>query len=134
MTDPLLDEVRRFYDENHEGLERSRLARRYFYSYLTRVLQVRIPPGLRILDVGCGSGQLLSALQPSHGVGIDVSARAVAHARKLHAGTHLLRYAGLYYGGEAPIPGRPRHLDLRAGLQLTVALAAMVLFYPPSRG
>jgi hypothetical protein len=52
----------------------------------------------------------------------------------IHAGTHLLRYAGLYYGGEAPIPGRPRHLDLRAGLQLTVALAAMVLFYPPSRG
>ena len=74
-SDPILDAVRRFYEENHEGIERARRARRYFYGYLTRALRARIPPGQRVLDIGCGSGHLLAALEPSHGVGIDLSGR-----------------------------------------------------------
>ena len=74
------DEVRRFYETHHDGIERSRRNRRYFYDYLTRVLRTRIPPGQRILDIGCGSGHLLAALEPSSGVGIDLSAPAVAAA------------------------------------------------------
>lgn len=94
MTDPILEEVRRFYEDHHEGIERARVARRYFYSYLTRLLRVRVPPGLRLLDLGCGSGHLLAALGPSHGVGIDLSAKAVANARRLHVGEHLHFFEG----------------------------------------
>jgi SAM-dependent methyltransferase len=89
LNDPILAEVRRFYEEHHDSLERARHARRYFYSYLTRALQARIPAGQRVLDIGCGSGQLLAALEPSRGVGIDVSARAVSAARSQHAGGNL---------------------------------------------
>jgi SAM-dependent methyltransferase len=80
--DRILEAVRRFYDENHEGIERARHARRYYYGWLTRALRARIPSGQRVLDVGCGSGHLLSALEPSYGVGIDVSPRAIAAARE----------------------------------------------------
>jgi SAM-dependent methyltransferase len=79
--DEFARDVRRFYEEHHDGIERARRARRYFYDYLTRVLQTRIPAGQAILDLGCGSGHLLSALRPSRGVGIDLSAPAVAAAR-----------------------------------------------------
>jgi len=48
----------------------------------------------------------------------------------VHGGTHVLRYFGFYYGGETRIPTRPRDLELRDGLQLVVALAAMIVFYP----
>ncbi|HYU43506.1 MAG TPA: hypothetical protein VEQ84_15260, partial [Vicinamibacteria bacterium] len=54
--DPLVEEVQRFYEEHHDGIERARRARRYFYSYLTRVLQTRVSPGQAVLDIGCGSG------------------------------------------------------------------------------
>jgi len=83
------DEVKRFYETHHEGIEKSRGARRYFYRYLTRVLRSRIPAGQRILDVGCGSGHLLAALEPSAGVGVDLSSPAVAAARERYGGGAL---------------------------------------------
>jgi len=92
--DPILEEVRRFYEDNHEGLERARAARAYFYGYLTRALAARIPPGQRVLDIGGGAGHLLAALQPSRGVGIDVSSKAVAAARRAHVGANLHFFEG----------------------------------------
>jgi SAM-dependent methyltransferase len=94
VNDPLLEEVRRFYEDHHEGIARARVARRYYYDALTRLLQVRVPPGARVLDVGCGAGHALAALEPSFGVGIDVSARAVAEARRRHAGKPLHFFEG----------------------------------------
>jgi SAM-dependent methyltransferase len=78
--DPILDEVRRFYESHHDGIERSRRRHRYYYGSLQRILRVRVPEGLRVLDLGCGAGHLLAALRPSHGVGVDVSAPAVREA------------------------------------------------------
>jgi SAM-dependent methyltransferase len=94
VRDPILEEVRRFYDENHEGLERARKARRYYYTALAHAVSARVPPLSRVLDIGCGAGHLLAELRPSHGVGIDISARAVAAARKLHAGENLHFFEG----------------------------------------
>src|SRR5688572_29466938 len=43
-----------------------------------------IPPGARVLEIGCGRGDLLAALKPSRGVGVDVSTRMVDAARDRH--------------------------------------------------
>ena len=83
-TDPILDEVRRFYEGHHADIEKSRRRHGYYYRYLERVLRVRIPEGLRVLDLGCGTGDLLAALKPSYGVGVDVSAPAIEAARQRH--------------------------------------------------
>jgi len=89
VRDPILEEVRHFYDEHHEGIEKARHSRRYFYDSLTRVIQSRIPRGQRVLDLGCGSGHLLAALEPSFGAGVDVSGAAIAAARRNHTGKNL---------------------------------------------
>jgi SAM-dependent methyltransferase len=93
-ADPITDGVRRFYEDNHEGIQKARRNRRYFYNYLSRVLRARIPAGQRVLDLGCGAGHLLAALEPSQGVGIDLSAPAVAEARRLHPGLTFLQGDG----------------------------------------
>jgi SAM-dependent methyltransferase len=43
-----------------------------------------IPPGKRVLELGCGRGDLLAALQPSYGVGVDFAPRTIARANELH--------------------------------------------------
>jgi SAM-dependent methyltransferase len=83
------DEVRSFYESHHADVARSRKARSYYYDYVARVLKARIAPGQRVLEIGCGSGDLLAAVAPSFGVGIDLSARAVATARARHPSLHF---------------------------------------------
>ena len=43
-----------------------------------------VPRGSRVLELGCGDGALLAALQPTWGVGVDFSDTALAAARCAH--------------------------------------------------
>jgi hypothetical protein len=72
---------------------------------------------------------LLCAVDPVRRVVVLWAAIALYAA---HGATHVLRYLGYYYGGETRISTRPRRLELRNALQLVVALAGMLLFYPPA--
>ncbi len=53
----------------------------HFHDEDRRTMRFLIPPGLKVLDLGCGNGDLLAALEPARGVGIDFAAAAVARAR-----------------------------------------------------
>ena len=55
-----------------------------------KFMQFLIPPGKRILELGCGRGELLAALQPSYGVGVDFGARTIAKAKELHPDLHFV--------------------------------------------
>jgi SAM-dependent methyltransferase len=59
---------------------------RYYYDEDYRYMRFLIPTGLRILDLGCGTGALLEALSPARGVGIDISPAMVDQARRFNAG------------------------------------------------
>ena len=41
--DPILAEVREFFESHHDGIEQSRRRHRYYYDLLTRILRVRVP-------------------------------------------------------------------------------------------
>jgi len=45
-----------------------------------------IPPGERVLEWGCGVGDLLAALKPAEGLGLDADADHIAAARRRHPG------------------------------------------------
>ncbi len=55
-----------------------------FYSDLEKIHKLLIPPGLRILEIGCGVGDLLASLSPSYGVGIELDEQASALAKERH--------------------------------------------------
>ena len=56
----------------------------FFYEEDYRYMRFLVPPGLRVLELGCGTGRLLSELRPSRGVGVDFSARMIEVARQRH--------------------------------------------------
>ena len=58
----------------------------FFHGEDDSYLGFLIPPGLRILEIGCGTGNTLAALAPSFGVGLDFSPSTVAEARAAHPG------------------------------------------------
>jgi len=57
---------------------------RYYYECLKRLLRHLVEPGKRVLNIRCQTGFLLDALQPSYGVGVEISAEMVAVARAAH--------------------------------------------------
>ncbi|HYL57280.1 MAG TPA: glycosyltransferase [Candidatus Acidoferrales bacterium] len=54
----------------------------YYHGRLNQIYQFVIPPGQRVLELGCGEGDLLAALKPSSGVGVDFSPEMITRARQ----------------------------------------------------
>jgi SAM-dependent methyltransferase len=53
----------------------------YFHQNDFSYMRFLINKDLRVLDLGCGTGQLLNTLKPSYGVGIDLSEHMIGVAR-----------------------------------------------------
>jgi SAM-dependent methyltransferase len=53
----------------------------YYHRWLHRVYGFVIPRGARVLELGCGNGDLLASLHPDYGVGIDFAPTAIKMAR-----------------------------------------------------
>ena len=66
--------------------QRQQLRRRasFFHAEDLRYLKFLIPEGLRVLEIGCGTGDVLAELKPSFGVGLDFSPAMIAQAKELH--------------------------------------------------
>jgi SAM-dependent methyltransferase len=54
----------------------------YFYKHDHSYMRFLVGDSKRILELGCGTGQLLDALNPSYGMGVDISANMVSVAQK----------------------------------------------------
>jgi SAM-dependent methyltransferase len=62
--------------------ERWRKINAVYYGEDRRYMRFLIPPGKRVLELGCGRGELLAALEPSYGVGVDFSPTLIGRARE----------------------------------------------------
>jgi SAM-dependent methyltransferase len=78
-----IEQRRARYEDAERSNKKFGLGRAY-HRRLAEIYKNLIPPGLNILELGCAKGQLLAALQPARGVGVDFSAEIVQHARQLH--------------------------------------------------
>jgi len=82
--------IRRHIDA--EAAKRAQWLKRaaFFHQEDLLYLKFLIPEGARVLELGCGTGDLLAALRPSFGVGVDFSDATIAQARKAHPGLTFL--------------------------------------------
>src|SRR5918999_5443359 len=61
----------------------------YYHERLTHVYQSLIPPEQSILEFGCGRGDLLAALNPALGLGIDHSEEMIRAAKRRYPDLHF---------------------------------------------
>lgn len=66
------------------------LAGGYYHQKIDEIYRFLVPPGKKVLELGCGTGNLLNILQPSHGVGVDISTEMVSLAGQKYP--HLTFY------------------------------------------
>src|SRR5215510_1066334 len=56
----------------------------YYHRRLTEVYQSLVAPEQAVLELGCARGDLLAALKPALGVGVDFSEEMIDAARRRH--------------------------------------------------
>src|SRR5712691_2087913 len=73
---------RSFY--NKRAVSRLRETNRYYQHFLRRSFSFLVPYDMRVLELGCGLGDLLASVRPARGVGIDFSPEMISLARTRH--------------------------------------------------
>jgi ubiquinone/menaquinone biosynthesis C-methylase UbiE len=82
----LMEEI----EQNLDEVERWRKINAAYHEDDLKFMRFLIPPGKRVLELGCGTGELLAALEPSYGVGVDFGANTIARARARFPGLDFI--------------------------------------------
>lgn len=78
------DRVARHFDEVATDYDRWKSRAHYYYEFVKAALAEVVPRGSRVCEMGCGTGDLLASLEPSEGLGTDLSPEMVRRARLKH--------------------------------------------------
>ena len=63
----------------------------YYHRRLTEIYQFLVAPNQRVLEIGCGLGDLLASLKPSVGIGVDFSNEMIKCAKERHPGLQFVQ-------------------------------------------
>jgi ubiquinone/menaquinone biosynthesis C-methylase UbiE len=63
----------------------------YYLKRLQEIYQFVIPEGNRVLEIGCGYGDLLAAVRPGFGVGVDFSSEMIDRASRRYPNLNFVR-------------------------------------------
>ncbi len=70
-----------YFDELAHDRDKWKKRNRFYHKILEKHFSFIIPEGSSVLELGCGTGDLLNAVKPSYGVGIDFSEKMLDIAR-----------------------------------------------------
>ena len=84
LGNPRKEQLRAQIEAGLDEAERWRKTNEAYHADDLKFMRFLIPPGKRVLELGCGRGDLLAALKPSYGVGIDFGAETIQKANARH--------------------------------------------------
>ncbi len=88
-----MQELAVYYDSLASGRDDFRRKNSYYYSLLNKQYRYFVPEGKKVLEIGCGTGDLLAALKPSYGMGVDISPKMIERSQKKYPSLHF--YTGI---------------------------------------
>ena len=81
--------VQLYFDKIAPQIPKWRKKNRSYHRLLKKYFSFFIPPKARVLEIGCGTGDLLASVNPSFGVGIDFSPNIIEIAKANHPHLHF---------------------------------------------
>ena len=89
MSSSHSEKVAEHFDRLAPQLPRWRARNRYYHDDVIRYMRYLCGPGQRVLELGSGTGELLAALEPSYGLGVDLSGAMVLQAQERFPQLHF---------------------------------------------
>lgn len=83
-------ELRAHFDAMAPDRDRWKARSAYYYAQQSAQVTALVAPGQRVLEIGCGTGDLLHACQPRLGVGLDLSPAMVRRAAAKYPDLHFM--------------------------------------------
>jgi len=74
--------IKKHFNLIADSFDRYKRRNRYYHNGIKKICRAVIPEGERVLEIGCATGDLLAALKPAAGVGIDFSSNMIELAKK----------------------------------------------------
>ncbi len=75
-------DIKEYFDRMAPNRDKWKKKSRYYYSHLENFISFVVPENKRVVEIGCGTGDLLFKLKPSYGLGIDISEKMIELARQ----------------------------------------------------
>ena len=75
------EEIKQYFDKIALDLDLWNRRNRYYYQDIQKLHNFIIPSGSNVLEIGCGTGDLLAGTNPKLGVGIDFSQQVISLAK-----------------------------------------------------
>ncbi len=76
------EQIMQYFDNIAEQRLKWKKRNSFYYQELKKYFSFIIPPQSKVLEIGCGTGELLNAVKPSYGVGVDFSPKMIEIAKK----------------------------------------------------
>jgi len=100
-TPPTELTMREHFDRVADHDQGPRRWQRGFHAQQLRYFRHHVPEGSRVVEWGCGAGDLLAGLKPARGLGLDFSQRMIARAVDRHGGDAALEFRTADIGTDA---------------------------------
>ena len=75
------EDLQDFYNKTAVSREKWKYRNRFYHKSLEKYFSSIIPENIRVIEIGCGLGDLLNAVKPSYGVGIDYASAMIEQAK-----------------------------------------------------
>lgn len=76
------EDIIKYFDSIASKRDSWRKRNSYYHNEIFRLIKFLIPEGYSVLDIGSSTGELLNKINPTRGVGVDLSSRMIELARK----------------------------------------------------
>lgn len=80
-----ISKVEKHFDKIAKDYDYYKKRNSFYYTNLKKLLSSLIPKNKQVLEIGCGTGEILASLQPTRGYGMDLSQEMITIAKQKHS-------------------------------------------------